>query len=89
VRLHSDRSSCTHPTLADLEAEIYDPHFAKHFYDNRCLRTLAALTVLSRLDLSICEEVSDDGLRTLAVLTALIALSPALPGRNHHGRRGV
>jgi hypothetical protein len=45
---------------------------ADHPIGNECLRALVGLTTLTTLNLGYCGQMSDDGLQTLAGLTALV-----------------
>jgi hypothetical protein len=47
------------------------PRFASTFCDEEWLRTFASLTTLTSLDLTDCEQLSDDELHALGELTAL------------------
>ena len=51
------------------------PSFMNAFYDEQWLQTLASCTALiTSLDLTYCDQLSDDGLRSLDCLTVLTSL---------------
>jgi hypothetical protein len=68
------------PRVQEIDLRLHDADglmgdsFARAYYDDRWLKTLAGLRSLTSLNLYGCSQVSDNGLLTLAAFTALSSL---------------